>query len=105
VAHSYTRIATYPDMRKNVVDVTLDAAYPANGYVLTAAGLGMLSVDSVVPVVSTTEAITPQYIAASGKLKLLKTGAATSGVLLEIANTDVTTSTKVRCDVTGTPVL
>jgi hypothetical protein len=104
MAHSYNVIARYPDMRKTIVDVVCDAAYPANGYVLDPKQLGMLSVDHVNPIISTGEAVLPVYTAATAKLKIYKTGAATSGVFLEIANTDVTASTKVRCEVTGTPI-
>jgi hypothetical protein len=104
MAIAYTTVAKRPDLGRATVDVTLDTSYPANGYVLSASQLGMISVDNVVPVMSTTEGVLPVYTAASAKLKIYKaTGTATP--FTEIASTDVTASTKVRCDVTGTPIL
>ena len=105
MAIAYTKVASRPDLGRATYDITLDTSYPAGGYVLSASQMGMLSVDNVVPVVTTTEAVMPTYTSGTAKLKFYKTGSALSGVFAEIASTDVTASTKVRVDVTGTPVL
>lgn len=102
MAIAYTRVAFYPDMRKSIVDVTLDAAYAAGGYALTPASLGFETAPNMVdPQVVTTagQGFVPSWNQQTGKLQMFKVGAA--GAMTECVNTDLTAAVKVRLEVTG----
>lgn len=100
----YTRVAAYPDKYQSIYDLTLDAAYPANGYVLDPKQLGVLSIDNLSASFVTGEGLQAVYIASTSKLKIYKSAAGATA-FTEIANTDVSTSVKVRVDVSGRPIL
>ena len=104
MAIAYTVVAKRPDAGRTVVDVTLDGSYASGGYALDPKQMGMISIDGVDASFTTGEGFAANYIASTGKLKLFK-NAAGAGAFTEGANTDFTSSIKVRCDVTGTPLL
>lgn len=84
-------INTVGDRRHVTADLTFDNSYPAGGYPLTGATLGVTS-----PVVSMCPAITDdgyicKYVRSTGKLKVFKVGSA--GPLTEAGSTDLNTKT------------
>jgi hypothetical protein len=102
MAIAYKTVAFYPDMRKSIVDVTLDASYAAGGYALTPASLGFATAPNMVdPQVVTTagQGFVPSWNQQTGKLQMFKVGAA--GAMTECVNTDLSASVKVRLEVTG----
>jgi hypothetical protein len=104
MAIAYTRVASRPDVGRTVVDVTLDGSYASNGYLLDPKQMGMISIDGIDASFTTGEGFNANYIASTGKLKLFK-NAAGAGAFTEGVSGDFTSSMKVRCDVTGTPLL
>ena len=104
MAIAYTIVSKRPDVGRMIVDVTLDGSYASPGYLLDPKQMGMLSIDGVDAAFTSGEGFNANYVASTGKLKLFK-NAAGAGQFTEGANTDFTTSMKVRCDVAGTPML
>lgn len=100
----YTRVASYPDKYENVVDITLDASYAANGYLINAAQCGMSSITNIDGNMSTGEGFGMTYVASTGKLKIFKSSAG-AAAFTEVSNTDLTTAMKARVTVTGIPAL
>lgn len=108
MALAYNIVRRMPDVSKAIVDITLDGSYAAGGYALAAAGLGMEAApDMVDPQVVTTvgAGFIPSWNQQTGKLQMFKTGAALSGVLAECVAGDLSASVKVRCEVTGIPLI
>jgi hypothetical protein len=105
MAIAYNVVRRMPDVQKTIVDITLDGAYPAGGYALTNAQLGMLSTpDMVDPVIITAQGFTPDWDKTNNKLKMFKS-AGVAGAHTECANTDLSSAVVVRCEVTGVPML
>lgn len=104
MAIAYTRVASYPDKYQIVTDITLDGSYSSGGYLLDPKQLGVLAIDHVDANVVTGEGFTPTYVASTGKLKMLKSAGA-AGQHAEAVAGDLTSSIKVRCNVTGRPIL
>lgn len=93
-----------PDLRRRIVDVTLDGSYAAGGYALTASQLGVLTIDNINASMVSGHGFVPQWVSSTGKLKVYKS-AGSAAALTECANTDLSTSNVVRCEVIGPPVL
>jgi len=104
MAIAYTVVSRRPDVSRMVIDVTLDGSYASGGYVLDPKQMGFISVDAVDAGMATGEGFTATYTTATGKLKMFKSAGA-AGQHTECASGDLTSSMKVRCDVTGTPLL
>jgi hypothetical protein len=104
MAIAYTQVASYPDMRTTVYDITLDGSYASGGYAVTAASLGVLGIDSLDCNWATGEGFTAAYVTSTGKIKCFK-NAAGAGAFTECVNTDLTSSMKVRVTVIGKPIL
>jgi hypothetical protein len=103
MAIAYTVVARYPDQRKTVVDITLDGSYASGGYALDNRQLGLIQApDSVDPYMVTGDGFTPTFVASTNKLKIFKSAGA-AGAHTECVAGDLTSSVKVRCDVTGVP--
>lgn len=110
MAQSYkiVRRGVAGNLRINIVDVTLDAAYAAGGYVLDAKQLGVASIDLVIPEVITGEKVSATWVKSTGAVLMLK-GASTvtvttgSAAFTELATNDtlVSATTVVRCVVYG----
>lgn len=88
------------DRRMHVVDVTLDGSYAAGGYAITAANVGLSSIDQVIlpgvkTALSATTALAPEWDYTNGKLKFFKGNGV--GALTEAANTDITSAMVIRC--------
>lgn len=103
-------VSRRPDVREVVVDVTCDGAYPANGYPLTNAQLGMLSTPddvqcNVVTSVTGATGLVAQWNKTSNKLVLYMTGAVVANPLTEATSGFVSTSNIVRVVARGNPVL
>lgn len=106
MAFVFTTIASYPDIRTSIVEITLDGTtYAAGGIPVTNAQLGMLAnPDSVDAEFSTGDGFVPHWIFSTSKLKIYK-NAAGAGVLTEVAAADLSTSMKVRLTCIGKPVV
>jgi hypothetical protein len=100
----YTKIKAYPDKYQAIYDLTLDASYPANGYVLDPKQLGMLTIYQVDGSMATGEGFSMNFTTATNKLKFFKSAAGATA-FTEVANTDLTTSMKARVSVIGDPIL
>ncbi len=91
------------DLGQTTVDVTLDGSYPANGYPLSNAGLGMMDKpDSVQANTSSVQGVIGMWDKTNNKLKMFK-GAA--GLLVECAAGDISSANVITLEVTGRPVL
>lgn len=104
MAIAYTRVASYSDNNQTIIDVTLDGSYASGGYLLDARQMGVLNIDDIQASVVTGEGFIPTYVASTGKLKLAKSAAGATA-FTECAAGDLTSSIKVRCSVTGHPIL
>lgn len=105
MAASYSIVKRMPDVGKTIVDVTADGSYPAGGYPVTAANVGMLNIDNIIGQDKTQQGNLIAYDPVNAKLKVYQTGAALSGVLSEAVSGDLSTSNVFRLEVTGTPVV
>ena len=107
MALAYNVVQKIPLSHKTIVDVTLDTAYPANGYLLSPTGLGVLGTPMVVDAQFITgQGFSTEYQATgaqAGKLKLFK-NAAGAGQYTECASADITASMVVRCEVQANPL-
>jgi len=105
MAIAYKIVASYPDIRTTIVDVTLDSSYSTGGYALTNASLGLLSnpvsVDATMNF-ATTQPI-PLWDSATNKLAFFKSN--TAAKVTECANTDLSASNVCRLTVIGQPVV
>lgn len=91
------------DNGQTVVDVTLDSSYPANGYPLSNAGLGMLlKPDSIVTNTRSVQGVIGMWDETNHKLKMMK-GAA--GLLVECAAGDISSANVITLTCTGAPIL
>lgn len=107
MAIAYARVATYGDKYQTITDITLDGSYGAGGYALTNASLGMLATpDNVVPqVITPATGLMAEWDKTNNKLKMWKTGSATSAIFLEAGAGDMSSATVVRVEATGKPIL
>lgn len=88
-----------------VMDLTMDAAYPAGGYPITPATFGLSSIDfidvqGVRQGVDASHAVAWEWDHVNSKLKAWKANGATA-TLGEVANTDLSTASVLRVRVTG----
>src|SRR5262245_32313549 len=106
MAASFQIIKKRPEAREVIVDMTCDASYPAGGYPVTPANLGLLSVpEAVVAYERTVQGNDVQFDHTNQKVKIFQTGAARSGVFSEAVNTDLTTADIIRLVCKGDVVL
>jgi hypothetical protein len=104
MALAYTLIRKMPDLSKMIVDITLDGAYAAGGYLLSNPSLGMYAApDMVDPQVRTGQGFVPLWNQVTGKLMMFKSAGA-AGPQAECAAGDLSNAVTVRCEVTGTPL-
>lgn len=103
MAIAYAVVKRNPDLRETIVDVTLDGSYSAGGYALDGKSMGLLASkpEHVQPVTKTVHGVVPSWDEANNKLVMWKTGSATSGVFIQAAAGDLSTSVIVRCLVKG----
>jgi hypothetical protein len=105
MAATFARVASRPDQGRVSTDMTCDASYPAGGYPVTPANLGLLSAPvSVECYVRTAQGLLAMYDNTNSKIKLFVSGTL-DAVLNEAGSNDVSTSVVVRITATGTPVL
>lgn len=110
MAISVAVVSRRPDVREAIVDVTCDGAYPANGYALTNAQLGMLGTPddvqcNVVTSVTGATGLVAQWNKAANKLVLYMTGAVVANPLTEATSGFVSTANVVRMVARGNPIL
>lgn len=95
------------DLAYHIVDLTLDAAYPAGGYAITPATFGLSSIDFLHvsgargSAGGATAGLVWEWDHVNSKLKAYRAPAAINLELLEAANTMVSTATVLRCLVIG----
>lgn len=100
MALAYSVVHKLPLSQKAIVDITLDNAYPANGYVLSNASMGVLGAPSMVDCdVKTAQGFTPVWDQVNAKLKMYKSAGA-AGQHTECASADLTSSVVIRAEVT-----
>jgi hypothetical protein len=100
MALAYNVVKKLPLSSKTIVDITLDNAYPANGYVLSNTGLGVLDSPHMVDLdIKTAQGFTPVWDQVNSKLKMYKSAGA-AGQHTECASADLTSSVVVRAEVT-----
>ena len=108
LAYSRDVVSSRVDQGYTITDITLDAAYPAGGYPLSNAGLGMLTTPAHLEVTSmyshatATLALMGIWDKTSNKLKIFKSN--TAAAPTEAASADITASHSVRVKATGKPV-
>jgi hypothetical protein len=110
MALSYVRdvVSSRPDQGHMITDITLDTAYPAGGYPLSNAALGMLLTPTHVECSSmyshgtATLSMLAIWDKTNNKLKIFKSN--TAAAPTEAASADITASHSVRVKATGKPV-
>lgn len=104
MALSYNVVRKNPVANRVVVDITADAAYPAGGWALSNASMGVLSTpDAVNCEVKTAQGFLPEWDAVNNKLKMWKSAAGATA-FTEAASADITTSVIIRADVAANPL-
>jgi hypothetical protein len=105
MAASFARVAGRPDYSETTTDMTCDASYPAGGYPVTPANLGMLDApDTVYCYVKSAQGLLAMHDPTNAKIKLFVSGT-TDSVLNEAGSNDVSTSVIVRLVCRGRPVI
>jgi hypothetical protein len=105
MAAAFTIVKRRPDMRENIVDMTADTSYPANGYPVAAADVGLLSIDSIECYQKGGAGNLAVFDPAASKIKIMQTGAALSGAFSEAVAGDLTTADVFRLVAKGDPRL
>lgn len=101
MAIAYSVVQKLPLAYKTIVDITLDNAYPANGYALANASMGILGAPSMLDLdVKTAQGFTPVWDQANNKLKMFKSAGA-AGAHAECASADLSSAVVVRAEVTS----
>jgi len=104
----YTRVASRPDLRETVTDVTLDGSYGAGGYAVSNAGLGLLSNADAMDISyshpTAASGNVAQYQPVTNKIMIFEAGTA-AGPLAECSAGDITSSHKMRVVAKGNVVV
>lgn len=105
MAAAFSIVKKRPDLRETIVDMTADASYPAGGYPVTPANVGLFTVDSIESYQKGGAGNLAQYDPANAKVKIFQTGAALSGAFSEAIAADLSASDVFRLVCKGDPIL
>lgn len=105
MAVSFALVSSRPDLGRKVYDMTCDGSYASGGYAITAANVGMVSIDNITASDATGQGNVASWIPADAKLKVFQGSATASAVLSEAVSGDLSTSNVFRLQVTGVPAL
>jgi len=105
MAATFASVERRPDLGRTITDMTCDGSYPAGGYPLVNASLGLLgspkSVQCSYKHATATSSNVADWIPSTNKVLITESGTAVSAPLVECVAGDITTSHVVRLTAYG----